>query len=406
MSDMEEETLDLASEQGTSTRNPHEISNADFFSLLKTYMDTRLSGIETSFTDTTHTLGKKPATSRTKKKIRAADTPGGEKVIIRKICRQEAERMKRPAEASGSISQTAHNTIPVSVSMPPFSGADLVTETRSKGPGKEICVSGVDYLDIGHPTAKKDTKTGFGAPRGTSFIVDIIENGYKIPLLKEPENMYSKNNKSPLEHSDFVSSAVKELVMGGLVKHVSIMPHIVNPLTVSVNGKDASDTGAAGFIQNSTKILHKMWLETEQENIFNGFWKNDTQVKNTELKILFRKMKNSVIDFKAGNTTVKYAYSFKRFVVWSEKYTEIKSVLPANEIYVSLYLQYLMQSAKHYSTIAAACYAIKWAHSLAGFEDPCASDIVKCIVDASKRKLNRPIQKKRTDEYKYHAQSF
>ncbi|CAC5409870.1 RECQL4 [Mytilus coruscus] len=49
MSDMEEETLDLASEQGTSTRNTHEMSNADLFSLLKTYMDTRLSGIETSF---------------------------------------------------------------------------------------------------------------------------------------------------------------------------------------------------------------------------------------------------------------------------------------------------------------------------------------------------------------------
>ncbi|CAG2190268.1 unnamed protein product [Mytilus edulis] len=189
MSDMEEETLDLASEQGTSTRNPHEMSNADLFSLLKTYMDTRLSGIETSFTDTTHTLEKK-------------------------------------------------------------------------------------------------------------------------------------------------------------------------------------------------KIFST------------GFWKNDTQVKHTELKILFRKMKNSVIDSKARNTTVKYAYSFKRFVVWSEKYTEIKSVLPADEIYVSLYLQYLMQSAKHYSTIEAACYAIKWAHSLAGFEDPCASDIVKCIVEASKRKLNRPIHKK------------
>ncbi|CAC5408408.1 unnamed protein product [Mytilus coruscus] len=105
-------------------------------------------------------------------------------------------------------------------------------------------------------------------------------------------------------------------------------------------------------------------------------------------------MKNSVIDSKARNTTVKYAYSYKRFVMWSEKYTEIKSVLPANEIYVSLYLQYLMQSVKHYSTIEAACYAIKWAHSLAGFEDPCDSDIVKCIVEASKRKLNRPIQKK------------
>ncbi|VDI41319.1 Hypothetical predicted protein [Mytilus galloprovincialis] len=35
------------------------MSNADLLSLLKTYMDTRLSDIESSFTDTTHTLEKK-----------------------------------------------------------------------------------------------------------------------------------------------------------------------------------------------------------------------------------------------------------------------------------------------------------------------------------------------------------
>ncbi|CAG2243539.1 unnamed protein product [Mytilus edulis] len=434
--------------------------------------------------------------------------------------------------------------------------------------------------------------------------------------------MYSKNNKSALEHSDFVSSAVKELVLGGLVKRVSIMPHVVNPLTVSVNGKGKhrlildlrhvnkqvivnkvkfedwktlsqyvtlncygyvfdlkagyhhlnifeqhqkylgfswkgefyvftvlpfglsssgyiftktvrqlvkhwrkssikvavylddgfgvevsyelcvkharrikADLIASGFVPNKDKCVwlpsqHVEWLgfswnliscklqipqrkiddilnlvafilnssyrvkvrqlakicgklialtpavgnvtQIMTRNIFSvinirdywdqyvnigkypdcinelifwrdnlpllkavdlkifstGFWKNDTQVKHTELKILFRKMKNSVIDSKARNTTVKYAYSFKRFVVWSEKYTEIKSVLPANEIYVSLYLQYLMQSAKHYSTIEAACYAIKWAHSLAGFEDPCASDIVKLTLhECSKSKV-------------------
>ncbi|CAC5369232.1 unnamed protein product [Mytilus coruscus] len=228
MSDMEEETLDLASEQGTSTRNTHEMSNADLFSLLKTYMDTRLSGIETSFTDTTHTLEKKRC---------------------------------------GLFGHWA-------------------SDCKKKTP----------RLDLELP---EELRKDFSA------------------------------------HTD-----------------------------------------------------------TLQKIFSTGFWKNDTQVKHTELKILFRKMKNSVIDSKARNTTVKYAYIFKRFVVWSEKYTEIKSVLPANEIYVSLYLQYLMQSAKHYSTIEAACYAIKWAHSLAGFEDPCASDIVKCIVEASKRKLNRPIQKK------------
>lgn len=89
-----------------------------------------------------------------------------------------------------------------------------------------------------------------------------------------------------------------------------------------------------------------------------------------------------------------YAYNFKRFVQWCSKYAEIKSVLPANELYVSLYLQHLMQSKKHYSTVEAAFYSIRWAHNLARVVDPCQSTVVQSILEAAKRSLNRPVQKK------------
>lgn len=105
-------------------------------------------------------------------------------------------------------------------------------------------------------------------------------------------------------------------------------------------------------------------------------------------------MNSTVLDFRAKTTVMKYASSFKRFVTWAEKYPEIKSVLPCNELYVSLYLQYLVDNVDHHSTVESAFYGIRWAHNIAGVQDPCNSDIVKHIVEASKRLLTRPVKKK------------
>ena len=71
----------------------------------------------------------------------------------------------------------------------------------------------------------------------SNFILDIIEDGYKIPFLQEPMSIFLKNNKSALNNSEFVNEAILDLVKGGLVKEVSNRPHVVNPLTVSVNAK-------------------------------------------------------------------------------------------------------------------------------------------------------------------------
>ena len=46
-----------------------------------------------------------------------------------------------------------------------------------------------------------------------------------------------KNNKSSIEHKHFVDTAIVELLKGGLVKELSNRRHVVNPLTVSINGK-------------------------------------------------------------------------------------------------------------------------------------------------------------------------
>jgi hypothetical protein len=54
----------------------------------------------------------------------------------------------------------------------------------------------------------------------------------------------------------------------------------------------------------------------------------------------------------------------------------------------------LHNSAQHFSVIESAYYSIKWAHSLAGVNNPCDSEVITYLVDAASRKLNRPIKKK------------
>ena len=70
-----------------------------------------------------------------------------------------------------------------------------------------------------------------------SYILSVIETGYKIPFITTPPKSFLKNNKSAIEHKDFVAEAISELLKSGSVKRLNKPPTVVNPLTVAVNAK-------------------------------------------------------------------------------------------------------------------------------------------------------------------------
>ena len=47
--------------------------------------------------------------------------------------------------------------------------------------------------------------------RAPEFVLDMIQDGYKIEFLSEPPPFHLKNNNSAEKQKDFVNSAVKEL---------------------------------------------------------------------------------------------------------------------------------------------------------------------------------------------------
>ena len=65
------------------------------------------------------------------------------------------------------------------------------------------------------------------------YILDIVENGYKIPFKTEREQIYINNNKSSLENKDFVASEITNVLNKGCIREVSTKSLIVNPLTVA-----------------------------------------------------------------------------------------------------------------------------------------------------------------------------
>ena len=66
-------------------------------------------------------------------------------------------------------------------------------------------------------------------------VLDIIENGYKLPFLDIPPPACFNNNVSAIKNKDFVEEAILELLTSDRVKEVERLPHVVNPLSVSIN---------------------------------------------------------------------------------------------------------------------------------------------------------------------------
>ena len=73
-----------------------------------------------------------------------------------------------------------------------------------------------------------------GAP---PWVLETIRSGYVIPFATIPPGVCLSNNRSALEHSDFVSSAVCDLLKMGLVSELFTPPMVISPLSVSVNSE-------------------------------------------------------------------------------------------------------------------------------------------------------------------------
>lgn len=59
-----------------------------------------------------------------------------------------------------------------------------------------------------------------------------------MPYFQYPDSKMCNNKKSAMCHSELVSLSIEKLLKNGLILQVIDVPHVANPLTVSVTAKD------------------------------------------------------------------------------------------------------------------------------------------------------------------------
>ena len=69
----------------------------------------------------------------------------------------------------------------------------------------------------------------------SSAILEIIDNGYKIPFFKTTKRASFRNNESALKNKDFVQEPIFELLKCGSIIVAENLSEVINPLSVSIN---------------------------------------------------------------------------------------------------------------------------------------------------------------------------
>ena len=71
----------------------------------------------------------------------------------------------------------------------------------------------------------------------SSFVKEIVSQGYRIPFIRLPDPVCYRNHRSAIEHADFVQEAIRELVALACVIQCPECPKVCSPLSVVVNAR-------------------------------------------------------------------------------------------------------------------------------------------------------------------------
>ena len=170
------------------------------------------------------------------------------------------------------------------------------------------------------------------------FVLNTIKYGYSLPLLTNPSKVELKNNKSANDNNDFVVAAINELLVIDSVREVSEIPHVVNPLTVSVNHK-----GKKRLVLDLRHVNPHLW----KDRIKFDDWRvaNDYLAKNGYMYSF---------DFKSGYHHIEINSEFQTYLGFSWVINGKKRYFVFNV------LPFGLSTAGHVFTKVVRCLVKRW----------------------------------------------
>ena len=112
-------------------------------------------------------------------------------------------------------------------------------------------------------------------------VLDVKENGYKIPFISTPKPAEFKNNKSALLNDSFVSDSIQELLRTKRIVEIPFKPHVVSPLSVSTN------KGKTRLILDLRYVNLHVWKERvkfEDWKVFLNYLSKEGSIFSFDLK--------------------------------------------------------------------------------------------------------------------------
>ena len=117
------------------------------------------------------------------------------------------------------------------------------------------------------------------------------------------------------------------------------------------------------------------------------------EVKHRELLEIATGLPELLTSSRAHNKTKRYECYFSKWKEWSSRFPEVRT-LPAEPIYVALFITSLIQGGKSFQVIKSVFYAIAWFHRLGDRKNPCDSQMCRNLLEAAKRSFNSKVAKK------------
>ena len=115
-----------------------------------------------------------------------------------------------------------------------------------------------------------------------SYIVDVVENGYRLPFKQIPPSVCLKDNKSARGNPDFVTTEIDILLKKGVISVAEKMPVVVNPLTVAYN--KAGKPRLVLDCRHVNQYIHVFKMKFEDIRVAFGLFESGTYVFTYDLK--------------------------------------------------------------------------------------------------------------------------
>ena len=171
----------------------------------------------------------------------------------------------------------------------------------------------------------------------SEYIIDVVENGYKLPFNSFPTSTHLKNNKSSLDNPDFVQSAISDLLNNHAVVESPHKPFVINPLTVA---------------KNATKL--RLVLDLRHINQHIALDKIKFEDWKTALQLLKKGDYLYSFDLKSGYHHISIHKDFHKYLGFSWSFNGI------NRFFYFTVLPFGLASAGHIFTKTIKCLVKYW----------------------------------------------